>query len=162
MNAIHPFTNRCVCGGTLYATIRYIVIDGIKYSPYFREGQYSPDLLSCLGNIVVADKNHGELTGRDAADSHPAEAITYTPYSTITAITVAGAINELTDEKEPIFSKGDLSSGSTALSVSNGTGRLVGSATSTISVSSGYVIPTTTQETNWNIVTGKQIGRAHV
>ncbi len=88
---------------------------------------------------------HNDLTGRDVSDVHPAGSITFTPSGTISSTTVAAAITELDTEKEPVFSKGDLSSGSTALSISNGTGRLVGSATSTISVSSGYVIPTTTQ-----------------
>ncbi|MGE5052056.1 MAG: FISUMP domain-containing protein [Bacillota bacterium] len=89
-------------------------------------------------------QNHGDLTGRDVADSHPAGAITYTPYSTTTATTVATAINELTDEKEPIFSKGDLKTGTPALTVTNGTARLVG-GTATISIASGYTIPTDTQ-----------------
>jgi len=48
---------------------------------------------------LSAIQSHGDLTGRDVVDSHPAGAITNTPYSTTSATTVQGAINELTDEK---------------------------------------------------------------
>lgn len=51
--------------------------------------------------------------------------------------------------KEPVFSKGDLNSGNAALTVTNGTSRLV-SGTATISVASGYSIPSTASQTSWN------------
>lgn len=50
-------------------------------------------------------QSHGDLTGRDVVDSHPAGAITNTPYSTTSSISTQGAINELTDEKENISNK---------------------------------------------------------
>jgi len=57
VNAIHAFANEPVQSGTLYAVVRYIIINGIRYSPYFRQGQYSPDLLTCLGSITVQGLN---------------------------------------------------------------------------------------------------------
>lgn len=57
IQALHPFTNEPVQGGTLYAVIRYVFIDGIRYSPYIRQGQYSPDLLTCLGSVSVQTMN---------------------------------------------------------------------------------------------------------
>lgn len=48
---------------------------------------------------LSAIQSHGDLTGRDVVDSHPAGAITNTPYATIEAISTQLAINELTDEK---------------------------------------------------------------
>jgi uncharacterized protein (TIGR02145 family) len=54
----HPFTNEPVISGNLYATIKWVVIDGVTYSSYRHlYGQYSPDLLACLGYITVADMN---------------------------------------------------------------------------------------------------------
>jgi hypothetical protein len=53
IQAFHPLVSEPVVGGTLYAVIRYIVINGIRYSPYFRQGQYSPDLKACLGSVTV-------------------------------------------------------------------------------------------------------------
>ena len=50
---IHPFTNACVCNGEIYMVIKYVTIDDVKYSPYFRGGQHSPDLLTCLGSITI-------------------------------------------------------------------------------------------------------------
>lgn len=44
---------------------------------------------------------HGDLTGRDAADQHPAASITNTPYGALAATNVQTAINELEDEKQP-------------------------------------------------------------
>ena len=57
IQATHAFTNEPVQSGTLYAVIKYIVINGIRYSPYYRFGQYSPDLFSCLGSITVLSLN---------------------------------------------------------------------------------------------------------
>jgi len=79
-------------------------------------------------------QNHGDLTGRDATDSHPASAITNTPYSTTSATTIQLAINELTDEKEPTLTKGNLTAASTKVAVTGGTGAVIGSGT-TVDVS---------------------------
>jgi hypothetical protein len=43
--------------------------------------------------------NHGDLSNRDDADSHPASAIANTPAGAIAAITVQAALNELDTEK---------------------------------------------------------------
>lgn len=92
---------------------------------------------------LSAIQSHGDLILRDAIDSHPAGAITNTPYSTISAISVQGAINELTDEKEPTLTKGNLTESVTGLQFNN-TRQVIGGAAD-LSISSGYVIPTTTQ-----------------
>lgn len=57
VNAIHPFTNEPVTSGNLYAVVKYIVIDGIKYSTYPNLGQYSPDLKICFNYIPVSGIN---------------------------------------------------------------------------------------------------------
>jgi hypothetical protein len=62
VNAIHPFTNEPVQSGNLYAVVKYIVIDGIKYSPLFRQGQFSPDLKICFNYVSVASINCGNGT----------------------------------------------------------------------------------------------------
>ena len=51
--------------------------------------------------------------------------------------------------KEPVFSKGDIKTGTPVLTVDNGTARLVG-GTATISITSGYTIPSTTSATSWD------------
>jgi hypothetical protein len=55
IQAFHPLVSEPVVGGNLYAVIRYIVIDGVQYTPYpfSAYGEYSPDLLACLGFITV-------------------------------------------------------------------------------------------------------------
>jgi hypothetical protein len=65
IQAFHPLVSEPVVGGTLYAVIRYIVIDGIRYSPYFRQGQYSPDLKACLGSVTVVTMNCSNGTSGD-------------------------------------------------------------------------------------------------
>lgn len=62
IQAFHPIISEPVVGGELYAVIRYIVIDGVRYSPYFRQGQYSPDLLECLGSVTIVTMNCGNGT----------------------------------------------------------------------------------------------------
>lgn len=47
---------------------------------------------------------HNDLTGRSAADAHPASAITNTPAGGVSATTVQTAINELDTEKAPLAS----------------------------------------------------------
>ena len=86
----------------------------------------------------------------------PASSVTVVPVGTVASTNVQSAITELDTEKEPAFTKGDLTSGTASISVSNGTGRLV-SGSSSISVSTGYIIPTTTQESNWNIAYANRI-----
>ena len=57
IDASHPFTNEPVQSGNLYAVVRFIVINGVKYSPYRFMGQYSPDLKLCFNYVRVADIN---------------------------------------------------------------------------------------------------------
>jgi hypothetical protein len=51
------------------------------------------------GNFSIG--SHNALSGRDAADAHPASSITYTPEGSLSAITVQAALTELDSEKEP-------------------------------------------------------------
>jgi hypothetical protein len=45
----HPFSNEVVFAGTLYPVIKYVYVDGIKYSAYWNGvDRYSPSFLSCL------------------------------------------------------------------------------------------------------------------
>ena len=68
VNTLHPFANEPVISGDLYAVVRYIVIDGIRYSPYYRIGQYSPDLKICFSYVHV---NGIDCTnGTDGTYSH--------------------------------------------------------------------------------------------
>jgi hypothetical protein len=62
VNATHPFVNEPVQSGNLYAVVRYIIIDGIRYSPYFRLGQFSPDLKICFNYVSVSGLNCGNPT----------------------------------------------------------------------------------------------------
>ena len=52
--------------------------------------------ITILGS--VASGVHNDLSGRTAADTHPASAITFTPYSTLAATNVQSAIQELLNE----------------------------------------------------------------
>lgn len=63
VDVLHPFTDQTVQGGDLYPVIRYITIENatgglqqsgpIRYSPFYRVGQYSPDLKLCLNYVTV-------------------------------------------------------------------------------------------------------------
>jgi len=54
IQAFHPIDSELVQSGELYPVIRYITIDGIKYSSFSNLGySYSPDLLTCLPSITV-------------------------------------------------------------------------------------------------------------
>lgn len=86
---------------------------------------------------------HNDLTGRDVADVHPAGSITVTPSGTISSTTVAAALSELDAEKEPILIKGNLVESVTGLEFSS-TRQVIG-GTTTLRLTSGYGIPTTTQ-----------------
>jgi hypothetical protein len=45
----HPFIDEVVFAGTLYPVIKYVDIDGIRYSAYWNvDDRYSPSFLSCL------------------------------------------------------------------------------------------------------------------
>jgi hypothetical protein len=57
VNAIHPFVNEPIVSGDLYAVVKYIIINGIKYSSYINIGQYSPDLKVCFNYINVTGIN---------------------------------------------------------------------------------------------------------
>ena len=52
----HPFIDIPVLGGTLYPVIKYVYIDGYKYTSTFEpESRWSPDLATCIGPILVSD-----------------------------------------------------------------------------------------------------------
>ncbi len=54
----HPFAGEPAEGGTWHPVIKYIYIDGIKYSRSYTAGaRLSPDLLNCLDPIVVIVNN---------------------------------------------------------------------------------------------------------
>lgn len=54
----HPFTGEPAEGGTWHPVIKYIYIDGIKYSRNYIAGvRHSPDLLHCLDPIIVIVNN---------------------------------------------------------------------------------------------------------
>ena len=74
--------------------------------------------------------------------------IVNTPAGTIAATNVQAAINELDTEKEPTQTKGNLTESVTGLEFS-ATRQVIGGAAD-LSLSSGYVIPSTTDVTNWN------------
>ncbi len=54
----HPFAGEPAEGGTWHPVIKYIYIDGIKYSRTYMPGaRLSPDLLHCLDPIIVIVNN---------------------------------------------------------------------------------------------------------
>lgn len=54
----HPFNNEPVEGGTWFPVIKYIFIDGIKYTRIKTAGaRYSPSLLTCLVSINIQNFN---------------------------------------------------------------------------------------------------------
>lgn len=54
VQAQHPFVDEPVFAGTLYPVIKYIYVDGIKYTSTYEEGsRYSPDLIACLDPIII-------------------------------------------------------------------------------------------------------------
>lgn len=58
IEAYHPFFDLAQAGD-LYAVVRYITVDTVKYSayPFSSYGLYSPDLVACLGHKTVASMN---------------------------------------------------------------------------------------------------------
>lgn len=54
ISAIHPLIAEPVISGTYYPVIRFMTIDGVKYSVTNIPGaSYSPDLLECLPSFIV-------------------------------------------------------------------------------------------------------------
>ena len=54
----HPFSGEPAEGGTWHPVIKYIYIDGIKYSRTYIPGvRYSPDLTHCLDTVIVTVDN---------------------------------------------------------------------------------------------------------
>jgi len=53
----HPFTNEIVPQGTYYPVIRYVVVDGLTYTPYFASvtgsTRWSPDLFTCVNGTPI-------------------------------------------------------------------------------------------------------------
>ena len=90
---------------------------------------------------------HNDLTGRDVADVHPAGSITFSSTGTISSTTVASAISELDTEKEPLLTKGNLVESVTGLEFSS-TRQVIGGST-TLTLTTGYEIPTTTSTNSW-------------
>jgi hypothetical protein len=76
IQAVHPFVSEPVEGGILYAVIRYIFINGVRYSPFAAEGQFSPDLKTCLGTITVAEMTC--TNGDNGTQPRYSHTITYT------------------------------------------------------------------------------------
>ena len=65
IESYHPFTGVPVPGGTLYPVIRYVYLNGYKYSSaynFWDDSRWSPDLATCLDSIVVPDMNCGNGT----------------------------------------------------------------------------------------------------
>lgn len=62
----HPFIDEVVFAGTLYPTIKYMYVDGIKYtSAYDPVSRYSPDLLGCLAPVIITAVNCSTVLGTD-------------------------------------------------------------------------------------------------
>lgn len=66
----HSFTNVPVPGGTLYPVIKYVYLDGYKYSSIYNfwdSSRYSPDLINCLSPVIVSDMTcyNGTLINQD-------------------------------------------------------------------------------------------------
>lgn len=53
-------------------------------------------------NVAITTTTHNLLTGRDAADAHPATAVSFTPTGNLASTTVAAALAELDSEKQPV------------------------------------------------------------
>jgi len=72
----HPLVDEVVFAGTLYPVIRYVYIDGNKYTAEWETGsRYSPDLLVCLDPVVVTAIECSTLYGGDA--NYPNFKLTY-------------------------------------------------------------------------------------
>jgi hypothetical protein len=60
----HPFNGEPAEGGTWHPVIKYVYIDGIKYSRNYIAGvRHSPDLLHCLDPIIVIVNNLSCVNG---------------------------------------------------------------------------------------------------
>jgi hypothetical protein len=58
VTVLHPFAGEPAEGGTWHPVIKYVYINGIKYSrTYMPDARYSPDLLHCLDPIIVIVNN---------------------------------------------------------------------------------------------------------
>ena len=70
VTVFHPFTGEPAEGGTWHPVIKYIYIDGIKYSRNYIAGvRFSPDLLHCLDPIVVIVNNLSCSNGGTVLDN---------------------------------------------------------------------------------------------
>jgi uncharacterized protein (TIGR02145 family) len=95
--------------------------------------------------LDYVDVNYG---GAGGSSFETASEIAFIPNGNIASTNVQAAIEELDVEKEPVFSKGNIESGTPAITVTNGVGRLV-SGTATITIATGYSIPLTASQTTW-------------
>jgi hypothetical protein len=67
VQAQHPFSDEVVFAGTLYPTIKYIYVDGEKYTSAYEAGaRYSPDLMSCLPSVVVSAVDCSSVLGTNS------------------------------------------------------------------------------------------------
>jgi uncharacterized protein (TIGR02145 family) len=68
----HPFTDEVIFAGTLYPVIKYIYINGIKYTSEFESGsRYSPDLIGCLDPIIIDAIECDTIYGTDTTELYP-------------------------------------------------------------------------------------------
>lgn len=66
----HPFAGEPAEGGTWHPVIKYIYINGIKYSRNYTPGvRYSPDLTHCLDSVIVTVNNLSCANGSDVNGS---------------------------------------------------------------------------------------------
>lgn len=104
--------------------------------------------------LDYVDVNYG---GAGGSSFETASEIAFIPNGNIESTNVQAALQELDAEKEPVFSKGNLVSGTSSVTVTNGTGRLVG-GTATITVNFPTALPTPNALTMNNSGTGDASG----
>ena len=72
----HPLVESVVFAGTLYPVIRYVYVNGIKYTAEWEVGsRYSPDLLTCLDPVIITSITCSTVYGGDT--DYPNYKLTY-------------------------------------------------------------------------------------
>lgn len=72
----HPLVESVVFAGTLYPVIRYVYVNGIKYTAEWEAGsRYSPDLLTCLDPVIISSITCSTIYGGDT--NYPNYKLTY-------------------------------------------------------------------------------------
>jgi hypothetical protein len=70
VTVLHPFAGEPAEGGTWHPVIKYVYVNGIKYSrTYMPDARYSPDLLHCLDPIIVIVNNLSCANGGNVFDN---------------------------------------------------------------------------------------------